>query len=172
MEFSRKFGKVTMRLVRGDIARQDTEAIVNAANNRLWMGAGVAGAIKRAGGPEIEKEAVAQGPIEVGEAVITTAGKLKAKYVIHAAAMGDAPVDAGGATRSSLRLASEKGIKSISFPALATGVAGLPLDECARIMLPVAKEEADKPRTPLEEIRFVLWSGRDFQTFERELREM
>ena len=172
MEFSRKFGKVTVRLLRGDIAGQETDAIVNAANNHLWMGAGVAGAIKRAGGAEIEKEAVAQGPIKVGEAVITTGGRLEAKHVIHAAAMGDAPVDVAGATRSSLRLARDNGLRSVSFPALATGVAGMPVDECARTMLPAAKEEAESPETSLEEIRFVLWTEKDYGAFESELRKL
>ena len=172
MESFRKFGKVTVRLVRGDIAKQETDAVVNAANNRLWMGAGVAGAIKRAGGSEIEKEAVSRGPIRVGEAVITTGGKLKAKYVIHAAAMGDAPVDVAGATRSSLRLAREKGLKSLSFPALATGVAGMPIEECARAMLAIAKEEAETEGTSVEEIRFVLWTEGDCEAFDVELRKL
>lgn len=86
---------MAIELVRGDITWVDTEAIVNAANNQLWMGAGVAGAIKRAGGEEIEREAVAQGPIEVGESVVTAAGRLPHRYVIHAAAMGTAPGVAG-----------------------------------------------------------------------------
>src|SRR5438034_300159 len=86
----------TIEVVRGDIAEQDTEAIVNAANNHLWMGAGVAGAIKRRGGIEIEQEAIALGPVDVGQAVITTGGALRAKHVIHAAAMGqDLRPDAG-----------------------------------------------------------------------------
>src|SRR5258706_5519516 len=104
----------------GDITDQDIEAIVNAANNHLWMGAGVAGAIKRKGGEQIEQDAVDQGPVEVGQAVLTSGGMLKARYVLHAAVMGqDLHTNADyitKATRSVLRLAEEKKIESLSFP--------------------------------------------------------
>ena len=126
-------------LTRGDIAQQDAEAIVNAANNHLWMGAGVAGAIKRAGGREIEEEAVAKGPIPIGEAVVTGGGHLKARYVIHAAVMGqDLRTDADKirqATQNSLRRADELALKSIAFPAISTGIFGFPIQRCAEIML-------------------------------------
>jgi O-acetyl-ADP-ribose deacetylase (regulator of RNase III) len=166
------FGRCAIRLARGDIALQETEAIVNAANNQLWMGAGVAGAIKRRGGEAIEREAVAQGPIRVGEAVITAGGSLAAKWVIHAAAMGDAPTDVRGATRSSLELARRKGVRTVSFPALGTGVAGFPMDECASIMLDEAKRTATAKGCPFEEIRFVLWSEADLEVFSVELERL
>jgi O-acetyl-ADP-ribose deacetylase len=157
-------------LAQGDIAQQDVDAIVNAANNRLWMGAGVAGAIKRAGGRQIEEEAVAQGPISIGEAAVTGAGRLKARYVIHAAVMGqDLRTDADKirrATVSSLRRADELGLKSIAFPALGTGVGGFSLDECARVMLDavLAHEAAG---TTLERVLFILYDAPAYEAFEK-----
>jgi len=168
-DIERVFAGCRIALVQGDISVQETDAVVNAANNQLWMGSGVAGAIKRRGGDAIEREAVAQGPIKVGEAVITTGGDLPAKHVIHAAAMGDAPTDVRGATRSTLELARREGLKTLSLPALGTGVAGFPVDECARIMLAEARSAAETDGTPLEEIRFVLWSDGDLATFRDEL---
>src|SRR3954471_9765621 len=135
----------------GDITSQpDVEAIVNAANTDLVLGSGVAGAIRRKGGDVIDREGQAKGPIRLGEAVWTTAGGLPNKYVIHAAAMGYRPEDAAvpkrpgslssekiirDATMNSLRVADELKLKSIAFPALATGVAAFPTDECAGAML-------------------------------------
>jgi O-acetyl-ADP-ribose deacetylase (regulator of RNase III) len=157
-------------LVKGDIAQQDAEAIVNAANNHLWMGAGVAGAIKRAGGQEIEREAVAKGPIPIGEAVVTGSGRLKARYVIHAAVMGrDLRTDADKirqATQNSLRRADELALKSIAFPALGTGVGGFSLEECARIMLEVVRTHGTSG-TSLERVVFVLYDQLAYQAFER-----
>lgn len=128
-----------IRLARLDIAALDVDAVVNAANDQLWMGAGVAGAIKRAGGEEIEREAVAKGPIRVGEAIATGAGRLRARYVIHAAVMGqDLRTDAGKirrATASALARANELRLRSVALPTLGTGVGGFPLGECARLML-------------------------------------
>src|SRR5438552_19081326 len=119
-------GQVSLETERGDISQARVDAVVNAANNHLWMGAGVAGALKRAGGIEIESEAVAKGPIEIGEAVVTRGGKLPAKYVIHAAAMGqDLATDRSKiavATRYSLTRAAELGVESIELSALGTGV--------------------------------------------------
>ncbi|GAI57524.1 unnamed protein product, partial [marine sediment metagenome] len=130
---------IKIEVQQGDITQLELDALVNAANNRLWMGGGVAGALKKAGGKEIEAEAVKKGPIPVGEAVVTGAGKLKAKYIIHAAVMGpDLKTDAKKvreATKNSLLSGDELGIKSIAFPALGTGVGGFPLNECARIMI-------------------------------------
>ena len=126
-----------------DITRLDVDAIANAANDRLWMGAGVAGAIKRAGGDEIEREAVAKGPIEVGDAVATGAGRLSARWVVHGAVMGqDLRTDAElirRTTRRCLEVADELGARSIALPAFGTGVGGFPLDDCARIMVEVAR---------------------------------
>jgi O-acetyl-ADP-ribose deacetylase len=131
-------------VVDGDIARLQVDAIANAANTHLWMGAGVAGAIKRAGGDEIEREALAKGPIEVGDAVATGAGRLPARWVIHGAVMGqDLRTDAGlveRTTRNCLAVADELGAESLALPAFGTGVGGFPLDDCARIMVGVARE--------------------------------
>jgi O-acetyl-ADP-ribose deacetylase len=128
-----------LEIVEGDIAGQRVDAVVNAANNHFWMGAGVAGAIKRQGGDEIEREATAQGPVEPGECIITSAGRLAAKHVIHAAVMGQdlqtSPQLIDRATRNSLTLAEKHRVGSIAFPAFGTGVGGFPLDECAQIML-------------------------------------
>jgi O-acetyl-ADP-ribose deacetylase len=139
---------VELEVVEGDITTLAVDAIANAANDRLWMGAGVAGAIKRAGGEEIEREAVAKGPIRVGEAVATGAGRLRARHVVHAAVMGqDLRTDAGlvaRATRSALALADGLGCQSVALPAFGTGVGGFPLEECARIM--VAAARAHEPR--------------------------
>jgi O-acetyl-ADP-ribose deacetylase (regulator of RNase III) len=161
---------VEITLARGDIAQQDADAIVNAANNRLWMGAGVAGAIKRAAGVEIEREAVAKGPIPIGEAVVTGAGRLKARHVIHAAVMGqDLRTDAAKirqATQNSLRRADELALKSIAFPALGTGVGGFSLEECARIMLDVVQKHS-AGGTSLERVVFVLYDEPAYQAFER-----
>ena len=159
-----------IRFVQGDIAQQETDAIVNAANNHLWMGAGVAGAIKRAGGREIEAEAVAKGPIAIGEAAVTGAGRLKARYVIHAAVMGqDLRTDAEKIRRSTeaaLRRADELGLKSIAFPALGTGVGGFSLEECARVMLDAVEAHA-AGTTSLEQVAFVLYDASALQAFQR-----
>lgn len=147
-------------MVEGDIAAQAVDAIVNAANNELWMGAGVAGAIKTRGGAEIEREAMALGPIRVGEAVATGAGRLAARHVIHAAVMGqDLRTDAAlirEATENALAVAAGLGLASIAFPALGTGVGGFPIDECARVMLEAVRAHAAGP-TSLERVVFVLW---------------
>jgi O-acetyl-ADP-ribose deacetylase (regulator of RNase III) len=131
-------------VVEGDIAAVEADAIANAANDRLWMGAGVAGALKRAGGEEIEREAVAKGPIVVGDAVATGAGLLGARWVIHAAVMGqDLRTSAeaiADATRRTLEVADELGAESLALPAFGTGVGGFPLDECARLMVAEVKE--------------------------------
>src|SRR6266508_6613646 len=130
---------VKLEVVEGDITALEIDAIANAANNHLWMGAGVAGAIKRAGGEEIEREAVAKGPIEVGDAVATGAGHLQARWVIHAAVMGQDLVTGADAirraTRRTLEVSDELGAESVALPAFGTGVGGFPLDECAGIMV-------------------------------------
>ena len=133
-----------LSVVAGDITDLDVDAIANAANDHLWMGSGVAGAIKRAGGEEIEREAVAKGPIEVGDAVATSAGRLPARWVIHGAVMGqDLRTNADlvrRTTESCLRLADGLGAESFALPAFGTGVGGFPLEECARIMVDAARE--------------------------------
>jgi O-acetyl-ADP-ribose deacetylase (regulator of RNase III) len=168
-----RIGNGELKIIQGDITEQTTEAIVNAANNHLWMGAGVAGAIKRKGGEIIEVEAVAQGPIDVGQAVITQAGSLKAKYVIHAAAMGqDLRTDADKiktATRNALRLADQHKITSLSFPALGTSVGGFSPFHCAKIMITEAVEFLQKAGH-LRTICFVLFDKPTYDAFEEELR--
>jgi O-acetyl-ADP-ribose deacetylase (regulator of RNase III) len=128
-----------LEVVEGDITALEVDAITNAANDRLWMGAGVAGAIKRAGGEEIEREAIAKGPIPVGDAVATGGWRLAAQYVIHGAVMGqDLRTSAelvGRTTRRCLEIADELGCRSLALPAFGTGVGGFPLEECAEIMV-------------------------------------
>jgi O-acetyl-ADP-ribose deacetylase (regulator of RNase III) len=123
----------------GDIAAIEADAVANAANDRLWMGAGVAGALKRAGGEEIEREAMALGPIPLGTAVATGAGALPARFVLHGAVMGqDLRTSADlvrRTTRACLALADELGCASLALPAFGTGVGGFPLADCARIMV-------------------------------------
>jgi O-acetyl-ADP-ribose deacetylase len=152
---------VKLEVVEGDITGLDVDAIANAANNGLWMGAGVAGAIKRAGGEEIEREAIARAPIEVGEAVATGAGRLKAAHVVHAAVMGhDLRTSAEAishATRRTLQVADELGARSLAMPAFGTGVGGFPLDRCAELMVSVVR--AYEPGT-LERVVFAVF-GRD-----------
>ena len=163
---------IKVEVYRGDITQLELDSLVNAANNRLWMGGGVAGALKRAGGKEIEVEAVKKGPIPIGEAVVTGAGKLKARYIIHAAVMGqDLKTDAQKvrqATRNSLLRGDELGIKSMAFPALGTGVGGFPLDECARIMISEVRQYSAK-KTGLERVVFVLYDEPACQAFKQEL---
>jgi O-acetyl-ADP-ribose deacetylase len=139
---------VELQVVEGDIAALAVDAVANAANDHLWMGSGVAGALKRAGGEEIEREAVAKGPIEVGDAVATGAGRLSARWVIHAAVMGQDLVTSADAirraTRRTLEVADELGAESVALPAFGTGVGGFPLDECARIMAGEARAFAGR----------------------------
>ncbi len=168
----KKIGEVTVELYQGDITQLEVDAIVNAANNQLWMGAGVAGAIKRKGGKIIEDEAVAQGPIPIGEAVVTTAGKLPAKYVVHAAGMGgDLRTDAHKvqqSTQNSLLRAEEKKLSSIAFPAIGTGVGGLSYNECARTMLEAVVIHISRA-TSLNRIIFALFGSDAYQAFQEEL---
>jgi O-acetyl-ADP-ribose deacetylase (regulator of RNase III) len=151
---------IELEVADGDITVLDVDAIANAANNHLWMGSGVAGAIKRAGGEEIEREAVAKGPIEVGEAVATGGGQLAARWVIHGAVMGqDLRTDAElvrRTTASCLRAADELGAESLALPAFGTGVGGFPLDECARIMVGVVRDY--EPST-LEHVTFAVFGS-------------
>lgn len=162
-------------IVQGDITEQETEAIVNAANNNLWMGGGVAGAIKKAAGESVEQEAIEQGPINVGDAVITSGGNLSAKYVVHAAGMGQdlqTNIDyISKATRSSLQLADDSHVKSISFPAIGTGVGSMEVHQCASAMLHQTVEFLQGAQS-LEEVRFVLFDAETTEAFNAELRHM
>jgi O-acetyl-ADP-ribose deacetylase len=159
--------ELELSVVDGDITALEVDAIANAANDALWMGAGVAGAIKRGGGEEIEREAVAKGPIEIGDAVATGAGRLPAQWVIHGAVMGqDLRTDAvlvRRTTESCLRVADEVGARSLALPAFGTGVGGFPLDECARIMVEAVR--AYEPSS-LERVVFAVFgeeAAREFR---------
>ncbi len=175
-----------LEIRQGDITNQpDLDAIVNAANTDLILGAGVAGAIRRKGGDSIDREAQARSPIHLGEAVWTTAGRLPNKYVIHAAAMGYRPEDKAvpkrpgsmtsaeiiaTATRSALRCSSELGLKSVGFPALGTGVAAFPVEECAAVMVAAAHEFGRcSAQSSVKRVVFVLFSRDDYQEFEKEI---
>ena len=159
-----------LEVVEGDITALDVDAIANAANNHLWMGAGVAGAIKRAGGEEIEGEAVAQGPIAVGDAVATGAGRLRARHVIHGAVMGqDLRTSAAlveQTTRRCLEVADDLEARSLALPAFGTGVGAFPLEECARIMVKVAR--AHRPLT-LEHVVFAVFGAEAERAFQAAL---
>jgi O-acetyl-ADP-ribose deacetylase (regulator of RNase III) len=157
---------VELEVCKGDIAAVEADAIANAANDHLWMGAGVAGALKRAGGDEIEQEALAQGPIEVGEAISTTAGNLRARYVIHGAVMGQdlrtSPDLVRRTTRSCLEVADELGCRSLALPAFGTGVGGFALADCAAIM--VEESRRFEPQS-LERVIFAVFGGDAYEAF-------
>jgi O-acetyl-ADP-ribose deacetylase (regulator of RNase III) len=159
-----------LSVVEGDITTLPVDAIANAANDHLWMGAGVAGAIKRSGGEEIEREAVAKGPIGVGEAVATGAGRLPARYVIHGAVMGqDLRTDAalvGRTTLSCLEVADSLGCASLALPAFGTGVGGFPLEECATIMVEAARTFDARS---LERVVFAIFGADAKRAFESAL---
>jgi O-acetyl-ADP-ribose deacetylase (regulator of RNase III) len=159
-----------LSVIDGDITALDVEAIANAANNALWMGAGVAGAIKRAGGEEIEREAVAKGPIAVGDAVATTAGRLKAQWVVHGAVMGqDLQTNADlvrQTTQRCLEVADELGASSLALPAFGTGVGRFSLAECAEIMV---AEAAGFESETLERIVFAVFGSEARVAFESAL---
>jgi O-acetyl-ADP-ribose deacetylase (regulator of RNase III) len=173
--------KTRLALFQGDITLQATDAIVNAANSGLMGGGGVDGAIHRAGGPAIVEECRRIrdriGRLPAGQAVITTGGRLKAKYVIHTVG----PVWHGGASgeaetlasahRESLKLATEKGLKSVSFPAISTGAYGYPMEAAARIALETAMDFAGQD-TSLQEVAFVLFDSYSYQVYADTLREL
>ncbi len=165
--------KVGLR--QGDLTDADADAIVNAANNDLKLGGGVAGAIRIKGGPWIQQECDRIGPIAIGEAVITGAGQLRARHVIHAASMrlGESTSEPNlrAATRNSLMRANENSLKSIAFPAIGTGIAGFPIERCARVMLVEVRAHLGGPTT-VERVEFVLFDRDSLAVFERVLAEM
>ena len=162
-------------LTQGDLTEMDVDAIVNAANNDLQLGGGIAGAIRRKGGEAIQVECDAIGSIPVGGAAITSGGKLRARFVIHAASMQlGGKTDADSLRRSaahSLRIANERGLKTIAFPAVGTGIAGFPLKECAEIMLREAAQHL-REETSLETVYFVLFDEAAQGVFERAWRKI
>ncbi|HOK06496.1 MAG TPA: O-acetyl-ADP-ribose deacetylase [Syntrophales bacterium] len=170
-------GKTTLSLIQGDITQEDTDAIVNAANSRLAGGAGVDGAIHRAGGPSIMEECRKIGGCPTGQAVITTGGNLKARWVIHTVGpvyQGGGKGEAGllaSAYRESLKLASSRKLKSIAFPAISTGVYSYPLAEAARIALKTTIDYL-RDHSDLELVRFVLFDSRTYDVFVEELKKL
>jgi len=158
-----------IEILRGDLTEMDTDAIVNAANNDLQLGGGVAGAIRRKGGPKIQSECNEVGPVPVGGAAITSGGNLKARFVIHAASMQLGGLTTAHSLRSStahsLRIAAQKGLKTIAFPAVGTGIAGFPMRECAEIMLREVAKHFEGP-TSLEKVYFVLFHDDALAAFE------
>jgi len=163
-----------VELMQGDITEMDTDAIVNAANDALQMGGGVAGAIRRKGGPRIQEECNRIGGTFVGGAVITTAGKLKARHVIHAVGPrygeGDEDRKLRNATLNSLKLADEHSLKSIAFPAVSAGIFGFPKDRCAQIMLSTTIDYL-KGTTNLQRAVFCLYDSEMLRVFQRELKK-
>jgi O-acetyl-ADP-ribose deacetylase len=172
-----KIEKSILSLFQGDITQEETDAIVNAANSRLAGGAGVDGAIHEAGGPSIMADCRKIGGCPTGQAVITTGGHLKARYVIHTVG----PVYQGGARGEaallksayleSLKLASAKGLKSVSFPAISTGVYAYPVHEAAHIALKTAMDYM-KEHSDIELVRFVLFGQKMFDIFSEELKKL
>jgi len=159
-----------IRLVEGDICEAEVDAIVNAANTELVLGAGVAAAIRERGGPTVQAECERLAPIAVGEAALTDAGQLPSRHVIHAASMepgGQTTEEAlRAATRRSLELAHERGLRSVAFPAIGTGVGGLSVQRCAEIMLEEARKHLGG-ETSVDEIRFVLFGEPVYRVFEQ-----
>jgi len=175
MHMHKRVGNSTLELIEGDITELDADAIVNAANSSLKMGGGVAGAILRKGGYEIQEECDRIGYCPVGDAIITTGGRLKAKYVIHAVGPkwgeGDEDEKLKNATLNSLKLADERGLRSIAFPAISTGIFGFPMDRCAKIMLSATISYL-QGNTQLERVVFCLFGKDAFETFRKTLEEL
>jgi O-acetyl-ADP-ribose deacetylase len=160
---------------RGDITEMETDAIVNAANNDLQLGGGVAGAIRRKGGDSIQRECNEIGSIPVGGAAITGAGNLKARFVIHAASMqlggSTSAKDLRSSTAIALKIAADKKLKTIAFPAVGTGIAGFPLRECAEIMVEEAAKHL-RGDTSIQKIYFALFDDDAREIFETAAREI
>ena len=172
-----KIGPSTLELVEGDITRQDTDAIVNAANAALRPGGGVDGAIHRAGGPAIEAECRQLGGCPTGEARVTTGGNLTARYVIHTVGpvyqdgFHREPELLASCYRESLKLASAKGIKSLAFPSISTGVYGYPIEDAARVALKAVIDYlAHHPE--IEHVRFVLFGRAAYEVYAKVLQEL
>jgi O-acetyl-ADP-ribose deacetylase (regulator of RNase III) len=165
--------KIVLR--QGDLTDADVDAIVNAANNDLMLGGGVAGAIRVKGGPKIQQECDSIGSIALGEAAISGAGRLRARHVIHAASMrlGESTSEANlrSATRNSLKRADENSLRTIAFPAIGSGIAGFPMERCAEVMLGEVRAHL-KGVTALERVEFVLFDRRSLEVFERVVAAM
>jgi len=165
-------GNGVIEIMQADITSLDVDAIVNAANNHLILGSGVAGAIRTKGGPSIQEECNKIGSIRVGESAITGAGNLPAKFVIHAASMGDEPVSERSlrdSVRDSLLKGEDAGITSIAFPAIGTGVGGFSIERCAEIMLELAEEHLTEEGCEITRIIFALFGESEKRIFEETL---
>ncbi|PIQ97729.1 MAG: O-acetyl-ADP-ribose deacetylase [Nitrospinae bacterium CG11_big_fil_rev_8_21_14_0_20_56_8] len=175
MTSRRRVNQSDILLTQGDITESDTDAIVNAANSQLVLGAGVAGAIRKKGGPSIQEECNAIGGCPVGDARLTSGGALKAKYVIHAVGPrwgeGNEEKKLKNATLNALRRAEEKGLKSIAFPALSTGIFGFPLELAARIMLQTVEEYLNS-ETGIQTVVFTLFDDPAFSVFQKNLENI
>ncbi len=171
-----KVGQAVLEIVEGDITRQDTEAIVNAANTSLLGGGGVDGAIHRAGGPKILEECRQIGGCPTGEARITTGGNLMAKYVIHTVGpiyrdgLHREPELLSSCYRESLKLAAANGLKTLAFPSISTGAYGYPLDAAARIALKTVRDYLAE-YSQIQRVRFVLFGRPAYEAYERALKE-
>ena len=161
-----------LKLIQRDITEINSDVIVNAANVQLILGGGVAGAIRRKGGPTIQEECNEIGGTFVGGAVITTGGNLKAKYVIHAVGprMGEGDEDSKltKAVLNSLKLMDGHGLKTIAFPAISTGIFGYPIESCAKIMISTVKKYI-AAETKIKEVIFCLYTNSDYEVFNKEL---
>jgi O-acetyl-ADP-ribose deacetylase (regulator of RNase III) len=170
-----KVNRATVALVEGDLTELDVDAIVNAANSALQLGGGVAGAIRRKGGPTIQEECDRRGGTPVGTAAITGGGKLKARHVIHAVGPrlgeGDEERKLAGAVRSSLELADEHELCSIAFPAISTGIFGYPIEDAARVMLTETIRYLEG-KTGLTRVVYCLFGQDALHTFEQALKAM
>jgi len=173
-EYSVATGKGTIHIIKGDITEMTTDAIVNAANEHLILGAGVAGAIKIKGGPSIQEECDRKGGTYVGGAIITGAGNLPVKNVIHAVGprMGEGNEDEKlrNAVFNSLELGEKYNLESIAFPAISTGIFGYPIEKCARIIINEAKVFLQNSHN-LRDIYFVLWDETAYSVFIDTLKE-
>ncbi len=165
-----------IELIQGDLTELAVDAIVNAANAQLILGAGVAGAIRTKGGPTIQKECDQIGGTTVGGAVVTGGGNLKARYVIHAVGPrqgeGNEDEKLRQATLNSLKRATEKGMRSVAFPAISTGIFGFPKERCARIMLGSVGKFLAEEETSLTHVMICLWSKEDLEVFARVLEAL
>lgn len=171
MEKSYNLKGLILKVVEGDLTEEDCEAIVNPANSLLVMGGGVAGAIKRKGGEDIEREARKKAPVPVGSAVTTRAGRLKAKYVIHAPtmekpAMKISPENVYEATRAALLEAEKLSVECIAFPAMGAGVGGVPIERAVENMFKALKDLVEEGRiSKLKTVRFVAWGTEAYNKF-------
>ena len=161
-------------IIAGDLVEQDIDAIVNAANNELVLGGGVAGAIRSRGGPSIQRECDAHGPVKVGEAAVTGGGELPARHVILAASMALGGATTAASLQSSmdhaLQLAQQLGVKTIAIPAVGTGIAGFPIDQCAVVMARSLSRAIANGWAP-DEVRFVLFGDGARRVFQASFQD-